>query len=212
MNNLNHPFWGKAVDSDHFLQVYESDEELFDSMEAFVSAGFVNGDAVVVVASESHLEELESRLEKIYNVKKLFTDKRYLPINVEEVISYVIVDGKVDEANSASSLENILNKVHREPGGKIRVYGETSPLLYERGNYEAAAKLERIGEEMRETGLFLFLCAYPKALFRQDEVNSVREICSCHSSLLEENKFTNVMNFYGETIPVSASQFDTNYS
>src|SRR5215207_10208203 len=54
--------WSEMREEDHFVQFYEADEFLTDSLGGFVKAGHEAGEACVVVATRERREGLERRL------------------------------------------------------------------------------------------------------------------------------------------------------
>jgi hypothetical protein len=51
--------WGSIGEMDHFVQFYETDTFLLDSLVGFIGTGLERGDAGIVVATEAHREALE---------------------------------------------------------------------------------------------------------------------------------------------------------
>jgi hypothetical protein len=50
-------------ESEHFVQFYETDAFLLDSLRDFIGLGLVSGDACIVVATDGHRAGLGERLE-----------------------------------------------------------------------------------------------------------------------------------------------------
>src|SRR5436305_10462334 len=47
--------WAETAESDHFVQFYEADEFLVDSVAGFIGTGLDAGDGGIVIASPAHL-------------------------------------------------------------------------------------------------------------------------------------------------------------
>src|SRR4051812_33917107 len=54
--------WHDMSPSDHFVQFYESDGYLLDSVGGFASAGLGDGQSVIVIATSAHRASLDERL------------------------------------------------------------------------------------------------------------------------------------------------------
>src|SRR5947209_19372243 len=54
--------WREMPKSEHFVQFYETEEFLLNSLGGFISAGLAAGDACIVVATTAHRERLDERL------------------------------------------------------------------------------------------------------------------------------------------------------
>src|SRR6266849_4327562 len=57
--------WSEMDMSEHFVQFYETDEFLLDSVSGFIGAGLGAGAACIVIATKAHREGLEERLRAI---------------------------------------------------------------------------------------------------------------------------------------------------
>ena len=204
MTNINHVFWGEIEPKDHFLQVYESDDVLIDSLEAYVCSGIVKGDGVVIVATEAHLISLNERLERIFNVKKLMADKQFIPLNADIILEMILVHDTVDEQKFMLLINDILSMVRQNKENRIRVYGELVAILWRQGNRNAVLTLEKLWDKLCKTGAISLFCAYPKDGFSQDEINSIQEICHCHNCVIENDVYSPELNIYGEKLMLQA--------
>jgi len=54
--------WSGMKESEHFVQFYETDKFLLDSLSGFIGTGLREGDGCIVLATGAHLKELEERL------------------------------------------------------------------------------------------------------------------------------------------------------
>lgn len=202
MENLEHVFWGEIAPSDHFLQIYETDEVFIDSLEAFVCAGITNHDGVIIIATESHLDSLNERLAKKYNINRLISSRHYITLNAEDVLNEILNGDEIDEKRFRALVDNLLRSVYREPGSVVRVFGELVALLWGHGNRKATIQLEKLWENICSAGTICLFCAYPKMGFRQDAIESLHHICSCHNNLIENNTKSPELSIYGERISV----------
>src|SRR5437764_405264 len=55
--------WSEISEFEHFVQFYETDKFLLDSVSGFIGAGLGSGAACIVVATKEHREGLEERLQ-----------------------------------------------------------------------------------------------------------------------------------------------------
>jgi len=205
MDKLNHVFWGEIAPSDHFLQIYESDEIFLDSLEAFANSGFANDDGVIIIATDSHLLALNRRLEKNYNLNKLKAERQYIPIDAENALSEITNGDNIDEVKFHTLIDKLLSRVNKQRGGMVRVFGELVAILWGQGNRKAVIKLEKLWHELCSSGVLCLFCAYPKSGFRQDAIKSIKDICECHNNILENNTFSAELNIYGEKLSISST-------
>ena len=55
-------FWGQMSETEHAVQVYRDDNTFLDSLESFVASGLRSGESVILIATATHLHEVEKRL------------------------------------------------------------------------------------------------------------------------------------------------------
>ena len=103
-------FWGEIAPTDHLVQIYEKDEILLDSLEGFVSSGFLEGDSVIIIATESHINALNDRLQLLnFNLEKLKADHQYIPLEANEVLASFMKNGWPDETLFMETVKKILS-------------------------------------------------------------------------------------------------------
>lgn len=178
-------FWGEIAPTDHLVQIYEHDEILLDSLEGFVSSGFLDGESVIIIASESHLKALNDRLQSnSYDLEKLKKTGQYLPLDANEVLSRFMVNGWPDEQLFMETVESILALARGKENRKTRAYGEMVAILWAQGLNGATVHLEYLWHKFCSKEIFCLFCAYPKIGFTQDIVTSIEHICSSHTMII----------------------------
>src|ERR671913_40133 len=86
--------WSEMREDDHFVQFYEEEEFLTDSLSGFVKAGHEAGEACVVVATRERREGLEQRLRACgLDVEALEAAGQYVALDAAELLSRLTVDG-----------------------------------------------------------------------------------------------------------------------
>ena len=50
------------IETEHFVQFYESDDYLLSSLSSYIATGLVSGEIAIIIATEQHREGLEKRL------------------------------------------------------------------------------------------------------------------------------------------------------
>jgi len=177
-------FWAEIAPSEHVVQIYENDKVFLDLLHGFVSEGFDAGDCVIVIATPSHLQALDQRLEASgYNLLQLESNKNYFPLEAEMVLSKFIINDWPDEALFNQVVTDLLS--HAKSGLKqFRAFGEMVALLWAKGHVDATVMLEHLWNEFCAKQTFCLFCAYPQSGFTQDAGESVAHICQAHSKLI----------------------------
>jgi signal transduction histidine kinase/ActR/RegA family two-component response regulator len=177
--------------NEHIVQFYEDDNFLLDSVSQFLKTGFDRGEAAIVAASGSHLEGLHPLLTSSgVDVSSLTDSGQYLPLNAEETLDHLVVEGRVSETRFNDLMKGRLERV-TSGGRPLRVFGELVALLSAAGNHEAALDLERLWHNLKRSHPFLLFCAYPLRHFAGRELNQTfADVCSTHTRIIASESFT----------------------
>jgi MEDS: MEthanogen/methylotroph, DcmR Sensory domain len=190
-------FWTEIAYRDHVLQLYKSDGVFLDALAGFVLEAFHSQESAIVIATNAHLNALESRLRSYgYDIEKLISEHRFIPLNAEETVSEFMINGVPDEATFKAAA----NKLFYDAGyGKrpVRVAGEGTALLWKHGYKDAAIRLEQLWHEFQKENPHSLFCGYAEAMFEND-VNAALPVCNAHSKMISgaEKQITHV--FYSE--------------
>lgn len=177
-------FWGEIAPSDHVVQIYDNDKVLLDTLAGFVGGGINEGDSIVVIATDSHLSALESKLGSFgIHIDALMSQGSYIPLNAHKTLETFMVNGLPDPQLFEKTISSVFNRA-RKNKRKVRAFGEMVAILWERGEFAATIQLEELWNRfMQRTDLSLF-CAYPKEAFSGDPASSITGICQCHTKII----------------------------
>jgi PAS domain S-box-containing protein len=177
--------WSNMGPHDHFVQYYEDDGFLVDSITGFVVAGIDAGEAAVVVATEPHRSALESRLkERGFNPAALRVSGQYTPLDAADTLSTFMVNGTPDSLLFDRTVGTIVRHATRN-ARPLRAFGEMVSLLWNEGNTAAAVRLEELWNALGQTCTFRLFCAYPMSAFRgHGKDTSLLDVCSQQSNAL----------------------------
>jgi len=188
--------------SNHFVQFYENDDFLIDSVGAFIGASLGSGEAGLIIATPIHRAKISQRL-SAQGLDVFALEKRgQLTLLDAEAVLEGLMDG---ESPGSNQFEHVIGeKVARilaEYHG-LRAFGEMVALLCAEGNTRGAIELEALWHELGTRHEFKLLCAYPMNGFSEPTSEEVfREICSQHALIISP-----------ESLRVEANQDDTNSS
>lgn len=177
-------FWGEIAPCDHILQIYENDKEFLDTLECFVTGGLHAGEAVIIIATDEHLAELNDRLRRGgFDLFSLTLHDQYIPLSAEETLAQFMINGWPDENLFHYLLTNLLLRA-RKRDRKVRAFGEMVALLWSKGFNGATVHLEHLWTRFCESEEFSLFCAYPKSGFTENANESIARICQCHSKVI----------------------------
>ena len=178
-------FWGEIAPCDHVVQIYENDGIFLDALTGFVGGGINAGDAVIVIATEKHLLALHNRLRSYgLHVDSLIAENIYIPMNAEEILAKFMVNNWPDEELFMQTISKLIQKAGKK-NQRIRAFGEMVAILWAEGHNGATVQLEHLWNKFCKEEEFCLFCAYPKTGFTEDMNISIKDICGCHSRVLE---------------------------
>src|SRR5713226_1424013 len=185
-----HSHWSEMSESEHFVQFYESDVFLLDSLSGFIGTGLSAGDACVVIATKAHRERLEERL-KADGLDPIAAQARgqYISQDAAETLSKFMVDGLPDAGRFFEVIGDMITQA-AEGRLRVRAFGEMVALLWEEGNQAGAVLLEELWNELARTHAFSLFCAYPMHGFdREAHGTHFNEIGTRHTRVIPAESY-----------------------
>ena len=177
-------FWSEMSVCEHFVQIYESEEVFMDILASFASEALREGHVVVVIATPAHRRELNERLmESGHDLTSLRLQDRFISLDAEEMLRQFTAKGLVDDELLFQFVADILARATKD-GRRVRVFGEMVAIMWSKGYYGAAVRLEHLWHRLCIGNSFLLFCAYPKSGFAENGSEAVAHICAAHSKIL----------------------------
>ena len=187
--------WSEMSQSEHFVQFYETDAFLLNSLSGFVGTGLSAGDAVIVVGTKSHREGLEELLQQHgLDLGAMRASGQFVVLDAAETLAKFMIEGTPDPALFAAVLGGI---IARATAGRqsVRIFGEMVALLSSEGNCDAAIRLEEMWNDLHETHPFVLFCAYPISGFGGEALaESLMNVCTTHSRVIPSESYTALAN------------------
>lgn len=161
--------------SQHFVQLYEDSAPLAEAVAEYVREGLRNGEAALIIATAEHRAAF---LEKIPASEALRV------LDAEQTLAQLMVNGKPSWSAFRETIGGLIAELRlRYP--TVRAYGEMVDVLWQRGEREAAIRLEEYWNELGQLQTFTLFCAY-----RMDPLDGalyggpLESVCRVHSHLL----------------------------
>lgn len=177
-------FWGEIAPCDHVVQIYENDEIFIDVLAGYVGGGINAGDAIIIIATEAHINALETRLRSFaIDVNSLVSNEQYFPLDAQETLDKFMVNDWPDEELFMKLITNLLRKA-KKTNRNVRAFGEMVALLWAQGHNGATVQLEHLWNRLSEMESFCLFCAYPRSGFTDDINVSIKGICGAHSKII----------------------------
>jgi hypothetical protein len=177
-------FWGEIAPFEHVVQFYENDNVFLDLLFGFVSGGFTEGDAIIVIATSSHLQALQEKLKVAgFDADKLVAKNEYIPLDAESTLAKFMINDWPDETLFMEFVTSLITSAKSE-GRRVRAFGEMVAILWAKGHVGATVRLEHLWNKFCENQSFCLFCAYPESGFIQDASESLLHICSAHAKVV----------------------------
>lgn len=162
-------FWGEIAPQKHVIHFYEDERSFLDVLTGYVGAGINAGETVIIIATSSHLHELNNRLlAHGIHLKALLKEKQYIPVVAEELLAKFMVNGMPDAILFEKELGQLL-KYARNSHQHIRAFGEMVALLLSENNVKATLALEGLWNKVCQKYRLSLFCAYPSELLVEKE-------------------------------------------
>jgi DNA-binding NarL/FixJ family response regulator len=172
----------------HEAGFYSDDASLLDGFTQFIGTALKAGNAVIVVATESHRENLLPRLQGHgVDISAAIEEGRYVSLDAADTLSKFMVNDLPDPARFLEAAANLIAAAAKAAKGehpRVAVCGECDPPLWTLGKGEAAIRLEQLWNKIAETHDIDILCGYPLGGFHSVQGSHIfRRICAEHSAV-----------------------------
>jgi hypothetical protein len=176
------PVTGGSATGEHFVQFYASEAAFATTLEGFIVEGLRADEAVIVIATQPHLEEMERRL-RMADVDLVAARWRgqYIPVEAEGMLVRIMGDTLPDAGSFRAELESLIAQAGRR---RLRGFGEMVSILQARGMHEAVIRLEELWSTVCAEQKLTLLCAYPRNVFEEDETDGMTRICEHHTHVV----------------------------
>ena len=164
------------MSGEHFVQLYQDSAALADAVAPFIAEGLARGEAVVVIAREGHRLAFADKLKS--------AAKNVVMLDAERTLERLMVNGMPGWHAFREVIGGLIADLRlRHP--TVRAYGEMVDVLWQRGEREAAIRLEEYWNELGQMQTFSLFCAY-----RMNPLDGalyggpLESVCRVHSHLI----------------------------
>jgi len=176
------------ITHNHEVGFYSDDASLLDGFNKFIGAALKTGSAVIVIATQSHRDGILLRLQAHgSDIGAAIEQGRYIPLDAAETLSTFMVNDQPDPVRFQKAVsDTIMAAAKAVKGERPRVVacGECAPLLWARGNAEAAIRVEHLWDEIATTYNLDTLCGYPLGSLQSEPDSHIfQRICEAHSAV-----------------------------
>jgi len=169
----------------HDLLFCSSDAVLVDAFSRSIAGVLSEGNVVIALVTEAHDVSLKQRLQASPDLASAIAERRYIPVNIDELLAKVMVNGWPDPTRFLDIIGALVVEAARRATGphpRVAAVAECSAAVWVHGCLEAAVQLEHLWDEMAKSCQMDVLCAYSLAA-REENVQAVRGLCAEHTAV-----------------------------
>lgn len=176
----------------HAVQLYRETPRMVDAVVAWLAPALREGGAALLICAPDHADLLRARLALDgFPIRDLEAQGRFRAVDAEGAMARFMEGGTPNGAAFKRLARGLVRDARRAcplPDAPIRAWGEMVNLLWLRGQFGAAQRLEALWNEViaEERGLEL-LCSYRIDRLRAASYrNGLAAVCACHGHLTPE--------------------------
>ncbi len=179
----------KLPNGGHFVQFYDNEFFLLDSITEYIRTGLQAGDACIVIATESHRNGLAAKLMRHgLDVVNDGLGTRYFAFDAEETLSRFFINEVIYPELFHKVVGEVIGRAGK--GGRhVRAFGEMVALLAGQGKFKAATQLEQLWNELKEQHEFSLFCAYSLKTFNGQSSQALIDVCQEHSQVIPTESY-----------------------
>jgi signal transduction histidine kinase/ActR/RegA family two-component response regulator len=188
--------WSDMKDDEHFVQFYESDGFLLNSLSGFIGTAINNGAPAVVVATKAHRDGLDELMRANgLDLTNALATGQYVPLDAAETLSKFMIEGLPEPRRFNEVLGGVMTSV-ADGRSRVRAFGEMVALLWAEGNHAGAIRLEELWNDLQKAHSFSLFCAYPMKGFGGKRFAEPHDgVCTVHSRVLPAESYAGLKNY-----------------
>ena len=185
--------WTAMGDTDHFVQFYEADGFLLNSLSGYVGTALRTGEVAIVVATKAHRDGLDELLHANgVDVLTASTSGQYISLDAAETLERFMVNGSPEPERFAEVVGGLVVEASLRRT-RVRAFGEMVALLWAEGNFTGAIRLEELWNNLQQQHCFSLFCAYPINEFvGQTFAPHLNNVCTAHSRVIPTESYSEI--------------------
>jgi len=187
-NVVNMSEWRNTGTGHHEAHFYSDDASFLDGFTEFIATALGAGNAVIVMATEVHRNNLYPRLQAYgLDIGSAVKQGRYIALDAAEALSKLIVNDLLDPTRFLEAAGNLITTAAKAANGerrRVAICGECEFALHTQNKGEVAIRLEQLWNQITATHYVDILCGYALSSFHSEQSSEIFErICAEHSAV-----------------------------
>jgi hypothetical protein len=172
---LLHPAGGN-----HIVQTWQDESFLADAVAEYIGAGLRAGEAALVVSTPAHFDLFKRKLAQARGAGRS-GQLRWL--DAEDTLAKFMQDGMPDWTRFHEIAGGLIAELRLQYPA-VRIYGEMVDVLFQRGERDAAIRLEEFWNELGNLQTFSLYCAYQLDHLDANSYAALQCVCQVHTHLI----------------------------
>jgi PAS domain S-box-containing protein len=184
--------WNQIGETEHFVQFYEDDGYLVESVSRYVGQAITVGDGALIIATEAHRNRIHRKLKRRgLDLPTARSIGQYIALDAADLLSMFMVGDLPDPVKFEESIGGYLSKLSLG-WPRVKAFGEMVAILWTEGKRQAATQVEVLWNDLARRHSFALFCAYPIEGFDDEEGPSLLDICDCHSRVIPAESYSSL--------------------
>ena len=176
MNKILH----NPGEHDHFVQLYDELDPLAEAVAQYVDAGLRRGEAAVLIVTAEHRQAFLSK----FDFHDALSAGSLKLLDAERTLERFMANGMPEWSAFHPIIGGLIAELRLQYPA-VRAYGEMVDVLWQRGEREAAIRLEEFWNELGRLQTFSLFCAYRMSPLDSDAYGGPLEsVCKTHTHLI----------------------------
>ncbi|MGH8172714.1 MAG: MEDS domain-containing protein [Rhodanobacteraceae bacterium] len=182
--------WKGMGETAHFVQFYNDDKVLLDSICGFIGGGLIAGAGCVVIATPKRIRDLETQLiDRGFDLDSARRWKQFSALVAADTLATFMVDGMPDPERFAAVVGSVIAGADTDHP-RVLAFGEMVGLLWSEGNRAAAVELEKLWNALAKRYGCSVFCAYPaNDIDREAHAREFAHVCAEHSGVIHADHY-----------------------
>lgn len=174
----------------HFVQVYQDPVFLCQAVCEYLRTGLSRGEGAIIIARPSHTAAFVQQLENDgVAARDAIAAGQLVMLDAEETLARFTAQGMPDWQSFHALIGGVIAKL-RLNYPAVRAYGEMVDLLWQRGERDAALRVEEFWNDIAKLQTFSLLCAYAMDPLDPTAYGGPLEcVCRVHTHLIPAHDY-----------------------
>jgi excisionase family DNA binding protein len=185
--------WTQMGEREHFVQFYEDDAFLEESVAGYIGTGLESNEGAIVIATREHRVAIAKKLKaRGINLAEARAKGQFVALDAAETLARFMVNGMPDGQLFMHVVGRVVKQALNGRKG-LRAFGEMVAILWQEGKRSAAIRLEELWNDLSKVHAFALFCAYPMSAFAGDnQGDPLKDVCTCHTRVIPAESYASL--------------------